>query len=126
MTLNRPKGLNALNMNMVRQMMPMVRQWASDDAVKVVVLEGAGSKAFCAGGDVVAVAHSTKGDKELSRAFFKEEYILDYHLSQLKKPYVALIDGITMGGKLPTPAPATYTRHRWSWALHQCTFSSCH
>ena len=63
-------------------------------------MKGAGGKAFCAGGDVVAIAESSKGSDggELSRSFFREEYVLDYLLATLKKPYIAIIDGITMGG----------------------------
>ena len=100
--LNRPKALNALSLEMVRAMAPKLSEWSADDSVKAVVLKGAGPKAFCAGGDVVAVAQSASGalgdDRALARDFFYEEYELDYQIAKLPKPVVAVCDGITMGG----------------------------
>jgi 3-hydroxyisobutyryl-CoA hydrolase len=100
--LNRPKALNALSLEMVRAMAPKLSEWSADDSVKAVVLKGAGAKAFCAGGDVVAVAQSASGalgdGRALAREFFYEEYELDYKIATLPKPVVAVCDGITMGG----------------------------
>lgn len=103
-TLNRPKALNALTLGMIRLMEPQLRAWNADTEVKAVVIQGAGDKAFCAGGDVVSLyeagkaAREGRGDGSAVRAFFSEEYILNRLIKRLSKPYVALIDGISMGG----------------------------
>lgn len=110
--LNRPKALNALNLDMVLAIRPLLEQWERDDAVKVIAMKGAGEKAFCAGGDVVAIAKAgmekAVEPKSLAREFFREEYMTDYALACLKKPYVALIDGITMGGGVGVSVPGRY------------------
>ena len=97
-TLNRPKALNALTLNMIRLMDAEMRQWANDDNVKAVVVRGAGEKSFCAGGDVRAVWQAGKDGDKLSKEFFYEEYILNHLIHNYSKPYIALLDGITMGG----------------------------
>ena len=104
MTLNRPQALNALTLNMVRLMNNQLEAWENDAAVKAVVVQGAGGKAFCAGGDVKTVAleglaaREGKGDGALTRDFFREEYILNHRIYSFPKPYISLIDGIVMGG----------------------------
>eukprot|EP00730_Choanoeca_flexa_P014754 TRINITY_DN6567_c0_g1_i1.p1 TRINITY_DN6567_c0_g1~~TRINITY_DN6567_c0_g1_i1.p1 ORF type:complete len:380 (+),score=103.20 TRINITY_DN6567_c0_g1_i1:106-1245(+) len=110
-TLNRPKALNALTLNMVNLLRAFAKDVEANDAVKVAVLEGAGGKAFCAGGDVVQVAKSAKheiDDGELARAFFHDEYEVDYDLATLSKPLVSLIHGITMGGGVGISVHGTY------------------
>ena len=97
-TLNRPKALNALTLGMIRALQPKLEAWAGDPAVKAVVIEGAGEKAFCAGGDVRAVWQAGKDGGALTREFFYEEYKLNRTIHVFPKPYVALIDGIVMGG----------------------------
>ncbi len=97
-TLNRPKALNALTLNMIRLMDVKMRQWDDDRNVKAVVVRGIGEKAFCAGGDVRAVWQAGKDGDKLSREFFYEEYMLNHLIYNYKKPYIALLDGITMGG----------------------------
>ncbi|MGO1117211.1 enoyl-CoA hydratase/isomerase family protein [Rhodovibrionaceae bacterium A322] len=97
-TLNRPKALNALTLNMIREFQPVLDAWAEDDSVRAVVVRGAGEKAFCAGGDVRAVYDAGKSGGDLPKDFFREEYILNHCIFNYAKPYVALIDGITMGG----------------------------
>ncbi|GFO30323.1 3-hydroxyisobutyryl-coa hydrolase, mitochondrial [Plakobranchus ocellatus] len=97
-TLNRPKALNALNLSMVRKIYPQLQQWETDQNVGLVVIKGAGVKAFCAGGDIRAVTEAGRKGDPMSQNFFKEEYILNHKIGSYKKPYVALIDGITMGG----------------------------
>ncbi len=97
-TLNRPKALNALTLGMIRAMQPQMAAWASDETVKAVVVRGAGEKAFCAGGDVRAVWQAGKDGDRLTRDFFYEEYRLNRTIHVFPKPYVALIDGIVMGG----------------------------
>jgi enoyl-CoA hydratase len=104
-TLNRPKALNALDLGMIRVLHPALEAWASSPEVKAVVVRGAGGRAFCAGGDVRAVAASLgtpppEGQEPLARAFFREEYRLNQLIHHYPKPYVALVDGICMGGGL--------------------------
>jgi enoyl-CoA hydratase len=102
-TLNRPKTLNALTMNMINQMRLNVSEWISDDAIKLIIIKGAGDKAFCAGGDVRAVRQSILDydgveAPELAQNFFYEEYILNHQIHACKKPYLAIIDRVCMGG----------------------------
>lgn len=97
-TLNRPKALNALNLNMIRKIYPVLQKWEADPGVNLVVIKGTGGRAFCAGGDVRAVAEAGQKGDDLTKMFFKEEYALNYAIGTLKTPYVALITGITMGG----------------------------
>jgi len=96
--LDRAKALNALNLNMIRQMYPTLKQWEADPDIGVIVVKGAGTKAFCAGGDVRAIAEEGRSGGELPKIFFKEEYWLNNLIGNLRTPYVALISGITMGG----------------------------
>ncbi|HEY9567380.1 MAG TPA: enoyl-CoA hydratase/isomerase family protein [Thalassobaculum sp.] len=100
----RPKALNALTLGMIREMHPRLDAWEDDEAVKAVLITGEGEKAFCAGGDVRAVYRSIvddlagKGPSELSKSFFLEEYRLNHAIHAFSKPYVAILDGVTMGG----------------------------
>ncbi|PVZ13517.1 MULTISPECIES: enoyl-CoA hydratase/isomerase family protein [unclassified Pseudomonas] len=98
LTLNRPAGLNALTLDMVRRLTTALQRWAQDDAVYAVVLRGSGEKAFCAGGDVRALYDSYLGGHGLHEAFFTEEYALDLLLHQYRKPLLAVIDGYCLGG----------------------------
>uniref|UniRef100_A0A8C5QD75 3-hydroxyisobutyryl-CoA hydrolase n=1 Tax=Leptobrachium leishanense TaxID=445787 RepID=A0A8C5QD75_9ANUR len=97
-TLNRPKALNALNLNMIRLIFPQLKSWNEDPETSFVLIRGAGEKAFCAGGDIRAVTEAGKAGNSLAQDFFREEYNLNNAIGTLKKPYIALIDGITMGG----------------------------
>lgn len=98
-TLNRPKALNALSLAMIRGIAHQLKEWEKDVSIHGIVIEGAGEKAFCAGGDVRAVYEAKqRGDLDLGDAFFREEYTLNAHLHDYSKPYVALINGIVMGG----------------------------
>lgn len=97
-TMNRPKVLNALNLSMIRQIYPQLKKWDSDGDTDLVIIKAVGGKAFCAGGDIRAVTEAGKVGDPLSEDFFREEYILNHAIGTCKKPYVALIDGITMGG----------------------------
>lgn len=96
-TLNRPKALNALNLNMIRNITPKLNQWEAEKKV-LIIIRGTGEKAFCAGGDVTSIIKSRHGPGTLTRDFFYEEYQLNHLISTLDTPYVALISGITMGG----------------------------
>ncbi|XP_036395800.1 3-hydroxyisobutyryl-CoA hydrolase, mitochondrial isoform X1 [Megalops cyprinoides] len=97
-TLNRPKALNALNLPMIRHIYPQLKKWEKDSETDIVVIKGAGGKAFCAGGDIRAVTEAGKVGGSLAHDFFREEYILNNAIGTYAKPYVAIIDGITMGG----------------------------
>lgn len=97
--LNRPKALNALTLDKIREMHRQLEAWAAEDAVHCVVIEGAGEKAFCAGGDIRRLWQANRdGEDSYIRAFFGEEYKLNRLIKVYAKPYVALMDGITMGG----------------------------
>ncbi|XP_062908062.1 3-hydroxyisobutyryl-CoA hydrolase, mitochondrial isoform X2 [Mobula hypostoma] len=97
-TLNRPKALNALNLSMIRQIYPQLKEWEQDSETSLVIIKGAGEKAFCAGGDIRAVTEAGKVGDRLAEDFFREEYILNNAIGSCKIPYIALIDGIVMGG----------------------------
>jgi enoyl-CoA hydratase len=101
LVINRPKALNALTLDNYRRFTPALCAWAADPSVHAVVVRGAGERAFCAGGDVRAVyeaGRGIKGDPDLPAVFFREEYELIRLIHHLLKPYIAVIDGITMGG----------------------------
>ncbi|XP_010404817.2 3-hydroxyisobutyryl-CoA hydrolase, mitochondrial isoform X2 [Corvus cornix cornix] len=97
-TLNRPKALNALNLSMIQQIYPQIKTWEQDPETFLIIIKGTGGKAFCAGGDIRAITEAGKVGDELSQDFFRGEYRLNNAIGTCKKPYVALIDGITMGG----------------------------
>src|SRR5213078_4471059 len=100
-TLNRPQALNAFTLDMYRRFDPMLRAWADDSAIRAVLIRGAGERAFCAGGDVRAIYEAGRGisgNRTLTSAFFREEYQLIRRIHRYPKPYVAIVDGITMGG----------------------------
>lgn len=98
--LNRPKKLNSLNGSMARKIIPRLQEWARSELAGVVVIKGTG-RAFCAGGDVAALVELNKmgpGGQQLSGDYFGLEYKLDHLIATYTKPYVAFMDGITMGG----------------------------
>ena len=97
-TLNRPAALNALSLGMIHELHALLVRCAGDADVHAVLLRGAGEKAFSAGGDIRALYDSFKTSGSLHHAFFAAEYPLDHYLHAFPKPYVALLDGITMGG----------------------------
>lgn len=96
-TLNRPKALNSLNLSMVNKIYPKLKKWENEK--KIVIIKGAGDKAFCAGGDVKAIIEAGfKGNTQLGKDFFKKEYKTNGLIGSYKIPYIAFIDGIVMGG----------------------------
>ena len=98
-TLNRPKALNALNLGMVRAIAAALDDFAADDRVTRVVAMSAGGRAFCAGGDIrVLYEQGRAGDHAAQLAFWREEYVLNRRIKRYGKPYVALVDGLVMGG----------------------------
>lgn len=98
-TLNRPQALNALTAGMVAGLAAALDEWERDPAISCVVVRGAGEKAFCAGGDIRQLwENGRRGDIAPSLAFWADEYRLNHRIKSYPKPYVALIDGIVMGG----------------------------
>ncbi|MFE6409848.1 enoyl-CoA hydratase/isomerase family protein [Streptomyces sp. NPDC057837] len=98
-TLNRPRALNALTHTMVRRIDEALGAWEHDPAVETVVLTGAGERGLCAGGDIRAIHDDARdGDGSASRAFWRDEYRLNARIAHYPKPYVAVMDGIVMGG----------------------------
>jgi enoyl-CoA hydratase len=98
-TLNRPKALNALTSDMVQAIDAALVAWADDDAVKLVVVDGAGGRALCAGGDIRMLYDAARGGEVATAAgFFAAEYAMNARIAHFPKPYVALMDGVVMGG----------------------------
>ncbi|KAI0123061.1 enoyl-CoA hydratase/isomerase [Xylariales sp. AK1849] len=124
--LNRPKKFNALNASMIRKIIPRLVEWEKSDMANVVVMKGAGDKAFCAGGDVKALSDLNKtgpeGQKE-SAGYFALEYKLDHYIATYEKPYIAFMDGITMGGGvgLSIHAPFRVATERTVFAMPETT-----
>jgi enoyl-CoA hydratase len=107
--LNRPRVLNTLTLDMVRVFTRALHNFANDPHVHAVVVEGAGDRAFCAGGDIRALRDGQlSGDRTGVEAFFREEYDLNLLISAYPKPYVALIDGICMGGGIGVSVHGPY------------------
>ncbi|ORA36989.1 enoyl-CoA hydratase/isomerase family protein [Mycobacterium aquaticum] len=98
LTLNRPKAINSLNEGMVAGIAAALDAWEHDETVHTVLLTGAGERGLCAGGDVVALYHSAKAGGADARRFWYDEYRLNARIGSYPKPYVALMDGIVMGG----------------------------
>lgn len=99
LTLNRPAGLNALTLEMVRLLQRYLNQWAVDSQIKAVILRGNGDRAFCAGGDIRTLYDQHRaGDASAIETFFAEEYALDMSIHAFAKPFIALMDGFVLGG----------------------------
>ncbi|MCU7646638.1 enoyl-CoA hydratase/isomerase family protein [Pseudomonas piscis] len=98
LTLNRPAGLNAITLSMVRTLQRQLDAWAQAPEIHAVVLRGAGEKAFCAGGDIRSLYDSYKSGGTLHEEFFVEEYALDLAIHHYRKPVLALMDGFVLGG----------------------------
>ncbi|PBC36191.1 3-hydroxyisobutyryl-CoA hydrolase [Rhodococcus sp. ACS1] len=96
--LNRPKAINALNHAMVARIAAALAEWAGDDEVRAVLITGAGERGLCAGGDIVSIYHDATEGGTGSREFWRDEYILNAAIANYPKPYVAVMDGIVMGG----------------------------
>ena len=99
LTLNRPGALNALDLGMIRDLTAALEGWRHDPEVRVILLDGAGERGLCAGGDVRTLYDEiVAGRPEETGIFFREEYRLNALISDYPKPVVAIADGITMGG----------------------------
>jgi enoyl-CoA hydratase len=111
LTINRPQALNALTLANYRRIAPMLAVWATDPQVHAVVVRGEGGRAFCAGGDVRAIYEAGRGhggDLDLPSVFFAEEYRLVREIHRFPKPWIAIVDGITMGGGAGISVNGTY------------------
>src|ERR1700739_1303754 len=106
--LNRPKAINAVTLEMFRDIDKALDTFEADPAVAVIVLEGAGERGLCAGGDIRALYESSKVRGDLGKILWREEYILNARIAKFAKPYVAFMDGIVMGGGVGLSAHSRY------------------
>jgi len=98
-TLNRPDALNALTWQMILEIETALDRWRGDPTVKVVLIDGAGDRAFCAGGDIAEMyASGLRGDFDYGRRFWRDEYRLNAKMARYPKPIVTFLHGFTMGG----------------------------
>ena len=107
-TLNRPKALNALTHGMCVAMKKTLDEWSRDPTVAAVAVRGAGDRAFCAGGDIRSLYESGRAGTPYARAFYRDEYRLDATIKHYPKPYIALIQGIVMGGGVGISVHGTF------------------
>src|SRR5213593_2835144 len=107
--LNRPKTINAVTLEMFREIDKALDEFESDPAVGLILLEGAGERGLCAGGDIRALYESAEVKGDLGKILWREEYILNARIASFRKPYVAFMDGIVMGGGVGLSA---HGRHR--------------
>jgi enoyl-CoA hydratase len=103
-TLNRPQTVNALTAGMVAALLQQLAEWAGDDAVQAVALQGAGGRGLCAGGDIVAIYRDILRGGVDTAAFWQAEYRLNALVARYPKPYVALMDGLVLGGGIGVSA----------------------
>src|SRR3982750_3307206 len=96
--LNRPKAINAVTLEMFRDVDKALDAFEADSDIAVVLLEGAGERGLCAGGDIRALYESSQVKGDLGKILWREEYILNARIAKFPKPYVAFMDGIVMGG----------------------------
>lgn len=98
-TFTRPKALNALSHEMARDIHAALNDWREDDGVALIVIDAEGERAFCAGGDIAAIYHGgLKGDHQIGRAFFADEYRMNAAIADYPKPIAAFMQGLVMGG----------------------------
>ena len=113
--MNRPKALNALDLAMIRAFQAAIDAWKDDAGVRLVILEGAGGKAFCAGGDVRGIRNfALAGDTASVEDFFAEEYAVNAGIARFGKPWLSLMDGVCMGGGIGVSVhngPRVVTEH---------------
>jgi enoyl-CoA hydratase len=108
LTLNRPKALHALTLNMCRQMIEALTAWRSDPGVELVLIDHTGERGFCAGGDIRMLSESGASDGRAAREFFFAEYQLNELLFRYAKHVVAIMDGVVMGGGVGISRPARF------------------
>ena len=108
LTLNRPQALNAITLDMAVTMTAFMREWADDPAVGAVLIDGAGERAFCAGGDIRALYDAAKSGDPLPEQFWATEYRLNVLIARYPKPVIAIMDGLVMGGGVGLSAHAAH------------------
>lgn len=109
LTLNRPKAINALTLGMVRALDAALDRFENDPAIGVVLLDGAGERGLCAGGDITVLHDAAKsGEHEPALTFWAEEYRLNARIASFPKPFVAIMDGVVMGGGIGLSAHASH------------------
>jgi enoyl-CoA hydratase len=108
LTMNRPAALNALTHPMVGAMTAALLRWAADPAIDLVILDGAGGRGLCAGGDVLSLYNARTDGSGFARRFWAEEYRLNAMISRFPKPFVAIQDGIVMGGGIGLSGHASH------------------
>jgi enoyl-CoA hydratase len=106
--LNRPKAINAVTLEMFCDIDKALDAFEADPDVAVIVLEGAGERGLCAGGDIRALYEDSKVKGDLGKILWREEYILNARIAKFPKPYVAFMDGIVMGGGVGLSAHASH------------------
>src|SRR3954467_15624345 len=106
--LNRPKAINAVTLEMFREVDRALDRFEADPAVGVILLEGAGERGLCAGGDIRALYESSKVRGDLGKILWREEYILNARIAKFAKPYVSFMDGIVMGGGVGLSAHSSH------------------
>jgi enoyl-CoA hydratase/carnithine racemase len=107
-TLNRPKALNALTLDMATTVLDELRAWQDNAAVGAVLIDGAGERALCAGGDLRALYDAAKSGGDLPARFWTTEYRLDLLIARYRKPVIAVMDGMVMGGGVGISAHAAH------------------
>ena len=107
-TLNRPKALNALTLDMAVTMTKYLRSWATDPDVGAVFIDGAGERGLCAGGDIRALYDAAKSNSPLPEQFWSTEYHLNVLIARYPKPIIAVMDGVVMGGGVGVSAHASH------------------
>jgi enoyl-CoA hydratase len=108
LTLNRPQALHALTQTMCETLIGALLDWRDDPEIYMVIIDHAGERGFCAGGDIRMLARSGAGDGVEARAFFHTEYQLNHLLFTYETPVVAVMDGVVMGGGVGISMPAHY------------------
>ena len=106
--LNRPKALHSLSRQMVRDMASALIEWRADPEVRIILIDHAEGRGFCAGGDVVGISQDVEGHEAAARAFFFDEYRLNHLEYTYPKPGVAFMDGVTMGGGVGIACPCRF------------------
>jgi enoyl-CoA hydratase len=106
--LNRPQAINAVTLEMFREVDKALDRFEADPAVGLILLEGAGERGLCAGGDIRALYESSKVKGDLGKILWREEYILNARIARFPKPYVAFMDGIVMGGGVGLSAHSSH------------------
>lgn len=108
-TLNRPRAVNALNVEMIQLINRALDEFEADADVTCVAVVGSGDRGLCAGGDVVALYKAASGgDEAMGIDFFRQEYDFDYRISRLSKPYIAVMNGLVLGGGIGLSVPGSH------------------